>query len=84
MSECRLCQIVNKNVHESFYRLKTKVVKEIRKQRTKLFVSRPFKDRTKGRRYGRIIMKHGNFDLQIWYEIRLKLFQEVDDVRRDQ
>jgi hypothetical protein len=29
-------------------------------------------------------MKRSNFDLQIWNEIRLKLFQEVDDVRRDQ
>jgi hypothetical protein len=83
MYDYRLCQIVHENVEESFYRLKDKSCAAIRKQRTKLFISKPFKERTKGKRYGRIARKVGNFDLHIWNEIRLKLFGEVGDIKED-
>jgi hypothetical protein len=55
--EYSLCQIAHENVHESFYRLKDKSCIAIRKQRTKLFVSDSFQNRTKGYRYGKIVMK---------------------------
>jgi hypothetical protein len=79
-----LCQIIQENVNESFYRLKDKSCAAIRKQRTKSFVSKSFKERTKGKHYGSITMKKGSFDLDIWNKIRLKLLNEAGDVKENQ
>jgi hypothetical protein len=84
MYEYRLCQIIQESFGESFYKIKDKSCSAIKKQKTKLFVSKPFKKRTKGKRYSRIAMTLDYFDLYVWNKIRLKLFREVEDVKKNQ
>jgi hypothetical protein len=72
----------HENVYATFYMLRDKSCATIRKQRTKLFISKSFKARIKCKHFGKIAMKREKFNLTIWNKIWLKLLEELEMLKK--